>query len=199
MPQNDGNNYDHDNGNHDNDNNHKDGKEDDNENDDEDDEDYTPLSDSKKEKMYYEANEIKTSGNEALIPTDRLRDLLSHIDITTASEFIIKRVLCPGGEEYKAVVEIFNGPSVISRHMCPAFSTTYQDAVVDATWQAITTYNQTHHDKLKNSIYHILPQRKKDKFKTSGVKDVVPRMLIVHHQDVYVEMSIRLQVAQRKI
>jgi hypothetical protein len=45
----------------------------------------------------------------------------------------------------------------------------------------------------------LLPQRKKDKFKTSGVKADVPRMLMVHHQDVSVEMSIRLQAAQQEI
>jgi hypothetical protein len=30
--------------------------------------------------------------------------------------------------------------------------------------------NQTYHDELKNSIYHLLPQRKKDKFKDSEVR-----------------------------
>jgi hypothetical protein len=54
-------------------------------------------------------------------------------------------------------------------------------------------WNHTHHCKLKNSIYHILPQRKKDKFKASGVKTDIPRMEMVHHQDVIIELSIRLQ------
>jgi hypothetical protein len=40
---------------------------------------------------------------------------------------------------------------------------------------------------------------KKNKFKTSGVKADVPRMLMVHHQDVFVEMSTRLQTAQQEI
>jgi hypothetical protein len=70
------------------------------------------MSDFEKEKMYREANEIKTSRNEAPIPTDRLWDLLNHIDITTPPEFIIKRVPHPGWEEYKAIVEIFNRPNV---------------------------------------------------------------------------------------
>jgi hypothetical protein len=132
------------------------------------------LSDYEKENLYREADEIKISRNEASFP--QLWDLLSLIDITTALEFRIKRVSPPGREEYKAAVEIFNEPSVISRHMGPAFRATYQDAIADATWQAITTYNRTHHDKLKNSIYHLLPQRKKDKFLTSRVKADVPRM-----------------------
>jgi hypothetical protein len=116
LPQNNGNNDDHDN-----DNDHEEVEEDNeaeeeegNGGEDEDDEYYTPLSDSEKEKMYYEADDIKTAGNEALIPTGGLRDLLNCINITTPPEFRIKRVPCSGREEYKAIVEIFNGPSVIS-------------------------------------------------------------------------------------
>jgi hypothetical protein len=56
----------------------------------------------------------------------------------------------------------------------------------------ITTYNQKYQDELKNTVYRLLSQRKKNKFKTSGVKADVPKMLMVHHQDVSVEMSTRL-------
>jgi hypothetical protein len=45
----------------------------------------------------------------------------------------------------------------------------------------------------------LLPQRKKNKFKVSRVKTDVPRMLMVHHQDVFVEMSTHLQTAQQEI
>jgi hypothetical protein len=86
-------------------------------------------------------------------------------------------------------VEIISGPNVLSRHKGLAFKTTYQDVVVDAAWQAITTYNRKYHDELRNTVYYLLPQRKKNKFKASGVKTDVPRMLMVHHQDVFVEMS----------
>jgi hypothetical protein len=47
------------------------------------DEDYTPLSDTEKDELFRDANVIKTTENEALIPTDRLRDLLNHLNITT--------------------------------------------------------------------------------------------------------------------
>jgi hypothetical protein len=96
-------------------------------------------------------------------------------------------------------MEIISEPNVLSRHKGPAFRTTYQDAVADATWQAITTYNRRYHDELRNTIYYLLPQRKKNKFKASGVKANVPRMLMVHHQDVLVEMSTCLQTAQQEI
>jgi hypothetical protein len=149
--------------------------------------------------MFRDTDEIKTTGNEAPIPTDRLRDLLNHLNITTHPEFRIKRVPRPGREEYKAIMEIFSGPNVLSHHKGPAFRATYQDAVADAAWQAITTYNCRYHEELKNIIYHLLPQRKKGKFKTSGVKADVPRMLMVHHQDMAVEMSTRQQATQPKI
>jgi hypothetical protein len=63
----------------------------------------------------------------------------------------------------------------------------------------ITTYSRRCHDELRNIIYHLLPQRKKNKFKVSGVRTDVPRMLMVHHQGALVEMSTRLQTAQREI
>jgi hypothetical protein len=78
-------------------------------------------------------------------------------------------------------MEIFNRPSVVNRHKRPAFRATYRDAVANAAWQAISAYNRTYHDKLKNYVYHLLPQRKKKKFKISSIKADVPRMLIVHH------------------
>jgi hypothetical protein len=90
------------------------------------DEDYTPWSNTEKDEIFHDANEIKTFGDEAPIPTDRLRDLLNHINITTPPEFRIKRIPRPGREEYKAIVEIISGPNVLSRHKGPAFRTTYQ-------------------------------------------------------------------------
>jgi hypothetical protein len=181
-----------------NDANNNDNHNDENHDDDEEEEgeEYTPLSDSENEKLYHDADELKSFGNEAPIPTDRLRNLLGHIGITTAPEFRIKKVPRPGREEFRAIVEVFNGPNVVSRHTGPAFRASRNDAVADAAWQAITAWNCTHHRKLKNSVYHLLPQRKKDKFKASGVGLDVSRMEMVHHQDVSVEMSIRMQDAQ---
>jgi hypothetical protein len=132
------------------------------------DEDYTPLSDAEKDEMFHDAEEIKTAGNEAPITIGRLSDLLNHLNITTHPEFRIKRVPHPGREEYKAIMEIFSGPNVLSHHKGPAFRATYQDAVADAAWQVITTYNRRYHEELKNTVYHLLPQRKKNKFRTSG-------------------------------
>jgi hypothetical protein len=178
-----------------NDNDHQE-EEEDNEEEEEEDEDYTPLGYAKKEETYRDADEIKIFGNEDPIPTSRLRDLLNRFDITTPSEFRIKRVLRSGREEYKAVVEILSRPNVLSCHKGPTFTTTYQDAVADAAWQTITAYNRKYHDELKNTVYHMLPQRNKNKFKTFGVKADVPRMLMVHHQDVSMGMSTRLHDTQ---
>jgi hypothetical protein len=89
-------------------------------------------------------------------------------------------------------MEIFNGPNVVSRHMGPAFRASCGDDVADVALQAITAYNRTHQCKAKNSIYHFLSQRKKDKFKASWVNTDIPRIEMAHHQDVFVEMSISL-------
>jgi hypothetical protein len=88
--------------------------------------------------------------------------LLKHINITTPPEFKIKRIPRPGREEYKAIVEIISGPNMLSRHKGPAFRTTYPDAVADTAWQAITTYSRRYHDELWNTVYHLLPQRKRN-------------------------------------
>jgi hypothetical protein len=52
---------------------------------------------------------------------------------------------------------------------------------------------------LQNSVHHILPYRKKDQFKAYGVKKDIPRMEMVHHQDVTVELSTCLLAAQHEI
>jgi hypothetical protein len=96
-------------------------------------------------------------------------------------------------------VEIFSRPNVLCHHKAPAFRAMYQDVVADVAWLAITTYNHRYHEEIKNTVYHLLPQRKKNKFKTSGVKADVPRMLMVHHQDVAVEMSTRLHAVDQEI
>jgi hypothetical protein len=76
----------------------------------EEDEDYTPWSNTEKDETFHDADEIKTFGDEALIPTGELRDLLNHVNITTPPEFRIKRIPCPGREEYKAIVEFIMDP-----------------------------------------------------------------------------------------
>jgi hypothetical protein len=62
----------------------------------EEDEDYTPWSNAEKDKIFHDADEIKTFGDEAPIPTGRLRNVLQHINITTPPEFRIKRIPRPG-------------------------------------------------------------------------------------------------------
>jgi hypothetical protein len=68
--------------------------------------------------------------------------------------------------------------------------------VADAAWQAITSWSHRNKDELQNSVHCLLPQQKKDKFKASGVKKDVPKMDMVHHQDMPVELSTHLLAAQ---
>jgi hypothetical protein len=52
---------------------------------------------------------------------------------------------------------------------------------------------------LQSSVHYLLAYRKKDQFKAYGVKRDIPRMEMVHHQDVVVELSTRLLTAQHEI
>jgi hypothetical protein len=101
--------------------------------------------------------------------------------------------------EFKAVVEIFFGSRVLCRHKGPAFRTSCSDVVADAAWQAITSWVHSNKSRLQNSVYYLLPYRKKDQFKAYGVKRDIPRMEMVHHQNVTVELSTCLLTAQHEI
>jgi hypothetical protein len=105
---------------------------------------------------------------------------------------MIKDVPCPGWVEFKAIAEIFLGSRVLCRHKGPAFRTSHTDAVADAAWQAITLWVRSNKRRLQNSVHYLLPYRKKDQFKAYGVKKDIPRMEMVHHHDVTVELSTRL-------
>jgi hypothetical protein len=52
---------------------------------------------------------------------------------------------------------------------------------------------------VQNSIHYLLPYRKKHQFKTYGVRKDIPRMEMVHHQDVTVELTTQLLAAQCEI
>jgi hypothetical protein len=99
--------------------------------------------------------------------------------------------------EFKAIAEIFFGSRVLCRHKGPAFRTSRSDA--DAAWQAITSWVHSNKGQVQNSIHYLLPYRKKGQFKAYRVKRDIPRMEMVHHQDVTVELSTRLLAAQREI
>jgi hypothetical protein len=152
-------------------------------------EEYTPPSDAKDEKMYRDADEVESFGIEALVLAGRLRSLLEHLGITTAPRYRIKEVSCLGRVEFKAIVEIFFGSRVLYQHKGSAFRTSRSDVVADATWQAITSWVYSNKSQLQNSVHYLLPYKKKD----------IPRMEMVHHQDVTVELSTHLLAAQHEI
>jgi hypothetical protein len=101
--------------------------------------------------------------------------------------------------EFKAIAEIFFGSRILCRHKGPAFRTLRGDAIADAAWQAITSWVRSNKSRLQNSVHYLLPNRKKDQFKAYGVKKVIPRMEMVHHQDVAVELSTRLLTTHHEI
>jgi hypothetical protein len=159
------------------------------------DEEHPPLSDTEAEKMYRDADEVESFGAEALVHAGRLRAMLEHLGISTAPRYRIKEVPCLGRVELKAITKIFFRSRVICRHKRPAFRTSRSDAVVDAVWQAITSWVRSNKSWLQNSVHYLLPYRKKDQFKAYGVKKDIPRMEMVHHQDVTVELSTHLLAA----
>jgi hypothetical protein len=101
--------------------------------------------------------------------------------------------------EFKAIIEIFFGSRILCRHKGPAFRTSHSDDVADAAWQAITSCVHSNKSRLQNSVHYYLPYRKKDQFKAYGVKMDIPRMEMVHYQDVALELSTRLLTAQHEI
>jgi hypothetical protein len=162
-------------------------------------EEHPPPSDTEAEKMYRDADKVECFEVESLILASRLRALVEHLGITTAPRYRIKEVPRSGRIELKAIREIFFGSRVLCQHKGPAFRTSHSDAVADAAWQAITSWVRSDKSWLQNSVHYLLPYRKKDQFKAYGVKRDIPRMEMVHHQDVTVELSTRLLTAQHEI
>jgi hypothetical protein len=163
------------------------------------DEEQLPPSDTKPEKLYRDADEVESFGAESLILAGRLWALLDHLGITTAPRYRIKEVPHSGRVEFKTIAEIFFGFRILCRHKGPAFRTLCSDAVADAAWQAITSWVRSNKSRLQNSVHYLLPYRKKDQFKAYRVKKDIPRMEMVHHQDVAVELSTRLLTAEHEI
>jgi hypothetical protein len=162
-------------------------------------EEHPPPSDTESEKMYRDADEVESFGAESPIITSRLQALLEHLGITTAPRYRIKEVPRSRRVEFKAIVEIFFGSRILCRHKGPAFRTSRSDAIADAAWQAITSWVHSNKSRLQNSVHYLLPYRKKDQFKAYGMKRDIPRMEMVHHQDVAVELSTHLLTAQHEI
>jgi hypothetical protein len=158
-----------------------------------------PTKSTESEKMYRDADEVESFGAEVPILAGRLRALLEHLGITTAPWYRIKEVSRSGRVEFKAIAEIFFGSRVLCQHKGPAFRTSRSNVVVDAAWQAIISWVRSNKSQLQNSVHYLLPYRKKNQFKAYGVKRDIPRMEMVHHQDVAVELSIRLLTAQHEI
>jgi hypothetical protein len=163
------------------------------------DEEQLPPSDTELEKLYQDADEVESFGAESSILTGRLRALLEHLGITTAPRYRTKEVPRSGRVEFKAIAEIFFGSRILYRHKGPAFRTSRGVAVADVAWQAITSWVRSNKSRLQNSVHYLLPYKKKDQFKAYGVKRDIPRMEMVHHQDVAVELSTRLLTAQHEI
>jgi hypothetical protein len=96
------------------------------------DEEHPPLSDTEPEKMYRDADKVESFGAKSPILTDRLRDFLEHLGITTTPQYRIKEVPRSGRVEFKSIAESFFGSRILCQHKRPAFRTSRSDAVADA-------------------------------------------------------------------
>jgi hypothetical protein len=163
------------------------------------DEDHPPSSDTEAEKMYRDADEVESFRAEAPVLAGRLQALLEHLGITTAPRYRIKEVPRPGRVDFKAITEIFFESRILCRHKEPAFRTSRSDAVADAARQAITSWVCSNKSRLQNPVHYLLPYRKKNQFMAYGVKENIPRMEMVHHQDVTMELSTHLLATQCEI
>jgi hypothetical protein len=134
--------------------------------------------------MYRDADEVESFRAESPILAGRLIALVEHLGITTAPRYRIKEVPRSGRVVFKAIAEIFFGSRILYRHKGPAFRTSRSDAIADAAWQAITSWVRSNKSRLQN---------------TYRVKRDIPRMEMVHHQDVAVELSTHLLTAQHEI
>jgi hypothetical protein len=95
------------------------------------DEEQPPLSDTKNEKMYRDADEVESFGAEAPVPAGKLWALLEHLGITTAPRYRMKEVPCTGWVEFKAIVEIFLGSKAFYRHKGSTFKASRSDVVAE--------------------------------------------------------------------
>jgi hypothetical protein len=103
-------------------------------------EEHPPPSDTEAEKMYRDADEVESFGAESPAISGRLRALLEHLGIITAPQYRIKEIPRSRRVEFKAIAEIFFRSRILCQHKEPAFRTSRSDAVVDAAWQAITSW-----------------------------------------------------------
>jgi hypothetical protein len=120
------------------------------------------------------------------------------LGITRDSEYRVKGVPRPGHMEFTCTVEVLDGQVVVGTHACPTPHATCAEAVADATWQALTSWNRSRQRDLKDSIYAPCPRRKKDAFKISRVDSQIFRGAMSHTTSPSLDLSNRLLAAQRE-
>jgi hypothetical protein len=163
------------------------------------DKEYPPPSDTEDEKMYRDAEEVSPSGLKLRSPPagfglcwntlisqlpPAIGSRKSHIQGGWSSKPLKRSSLDP--ESYADTRGQLSGP-------------------LAATLLLTLPSRPSHHGSVATRVDCRTPSttscshRKKDQFKAYGVKKDIPRMEMVHHQDVTVELSTHLLAAQREI
>jgi hypothetical protein len=97
--------------------------------------------------------------------------------------------------EFTCTVEVFDVKEVAGKHACPTLCATCVEAVADAAWQALMSWNRSRHCDLKNSIYTLYPRRKKDAFKISQVEPQIFKGVMAHSTSISLDLSDHLLAA----
>jgi hypothetical protein len=157
-------------------------------------EEHPPPSNTLVKRMYHDADEGGVLQGRSSGPHRQASGSIGALGHHHHPSYRIKDVQHPRRVEFKAITEIF-----LYQHQGPTFIASRSNAVADAAWQSIISWVRINKSWLQNSVHLLLPYKKKDQFKACGVKKDAPRMEMVHHQDVIVELSTHLLAAQREI
>jgi hypothetical protein len=123
---------------------------------------------------------------------------LFQLGITRALEYSVRGVPRPGRKEVTGTIEVFDDHEVVGRHACPTPCANCAEAVADAAWQALMSWNYSGHRDLKNSIYGLYPQRKKGAFKISQLDLHIIRGEMSHNTSLSPDLSDYLLAPQRE-
>jgi hypothetical protein len=130
-------------------------------------------------------DEVESFGAEALVPTSRLQALLEHLGITTTPRYRTKEVPRLGWVEFKVITEIFLRSRVLCRHKGQL------SECLTATLWLMPPGKPSLHGSIATRVSYRTPSTasyltgRRINSRPMGC----PRLEMVHHQDVTVELS----------
>jgi hypothetical protein len=138
-------------------------------------------------------------GAKSQVATSELQGLLFRLGLTKSLEYKVTRIPRPEWEEFRATMEIYDENHVVGKHTSPAFRLTCEEAVIDATWQAMASLNYSRCSNLRGTIYSYYPRRRRGTavFRASSVKATMSKNAMFYSQNLTLDLSIYLLSAER--